>query len=170
MSEQKKLIKCGACGQEGHNKRTCSTKKSEQALEVKTEVKQGPQIIYALEFAEDTGDEVFRNTTLYASLDGLVIGIEKLIRGVQTDLCTEDDEVSDGEDTDPPSYVKELFYYTHHESMKNVPIPTREYVESVLNNTKRRHLNGMIVKVGSRLGGSSCFGCEISVRKQTLNP
>lgn len=170
MSEQKKAIKCGVCGQEGHNKRTCPTAKPERVLEVKTEVKQEPQIIYALEYADDNGDEVFRNTTLYASLDGLMTGIEKLIRGVQTDLFTDEDELSDTEDEDPPSYAKDLFYYTHHESMKNVPIPTREYVESVLNNTKRRHLDGMIVKVGSVLGGSACFGCEISVRKQTLNP
>jgi hypothetical protein len=128
------------------------------------------QIIYALEYAEDNGDTVQRTTTLYASLDGLVEGIEKLIRGVQEDLCTDEDELSDTEDDDSSCY-KDLFYYTHHESMKEVPIPTREYVEEVLNNKKRlRGLNGMIIKVGNRLGGAGGFACEISVQKKTLNP
>lgn len=130
------------------------------------------QIIYALEYAEDNGDTVQRTTTLYASLDGLVEGIEKLIRGVQTDLCTDEDELSDTEDEDDnSSCYKDLFYYTHHESMKEVPIPTREYVEEVLNNKKRlRGLNGLIIKVGSSLGGAAGFSCEISVQKKTLNP
>ena len=168
MSEQKKLIKCGSCGKEGHNKRTCPTK-SESVLEVKKEVKQEPQIIYALEYAEDNGDIVYRNTTLYASLDGLVSGIEKLILGVQENFCSEDDELSDSEDDDPPSFVKDIFYYTHHESMKNVPLPTKGFVEKVLGK-KNDCLNGLVIKVGTTLGGASCFACEISVHTKTLNP
>jgi hypothetical protein len=169
MSEQKKQVKCGGCGQLGHNKRTCPSGK-EVKPETKPEIKLEPQIIYALEYADDNGDEVHRSTTLYASLDGLLNGIEKLIRNVQTDLCTDEDELSDTEDDDPPYYKDKLFYYTHHESMKEVPIPTREYVESVLSKKGYDSMDGMIIKVGSTLGGAACFGCEISVRRKTLNP
>ena len=170
MSEEKKLkFKCSVCGQEGHNKRTCPTTKADRILEIKKEVKQEPQIIYALEYAEDNGDDVHRNTTLYASLDGLVNGIEKLIRGVQEDLCVDEDELSDSEEKYPPSYAKELFYYSHHESMKNVPTPTKEFVEKVLAK-KYDHLDGLILKVGHEIGGAAGFACEISVHKKTLNP
>lgn len=170
MSEEKKLkFKCSVCGQEGHNKRTCPSTKADRLLGTKKEVKQELQIIYALEYSEDNGDDVHRTTTLYASLDGLMNGIEKLIRGVQEDLCVDEDEISDSEDFDPPSYAKKLFYYSHHETMKDVPIPTREFVEKTLNE-KRNELDGLIIKIGHELGGAACFGCEISVRKQTLNP
>lgn len=163
-TQPKKIRKCGNCGQEGHDKRKCPK------VEVKPEIKVEPQTIYALTYKEDNGDSVSDYVTLYASIDGLVAGIGKMIQGTREDLCHDDDD--DEPDTAVvPSHYKPLFYYTEQETLKNVPIPTKEYVESVLNaGYNRSHLDGLIIKVGRDLGGSSCFGCEISVHKKTLNP
>jgi len=167
MSEPKKNLKfkCGACGQEGHNKRTCPTTKAERLLEPKPEVKQEPQVIYALEFADDNGNSVYRNTKLYASLDGLLKGIDNIIKEIQEDHDDSDD------DEKPPGYAKELFYYAGSTNLKSIPTPTREYLESVLNaGPKRSHLNGLIIKIGPELGGAATFACEISIHKKMLNP
>lgn len=169
MSEQKKQLKfkCSVCSQEGHNKRTCPTTKAERLLEPKPEVKQEPQIIYALEVAEDNGNSVYRSTVLYASLDGLLNGLDKIVKGFQEDY----DDLDDEDDEKPPGYAKELFYYGEATNLKDIPTPTREYLESILNaGSRRSHLNGLIIKIGKELGGATNFACEISIRKQTLNP
>lgn len=163
-SSQKKTRKCGNCGQEGHDKRTC------QKVEVKPETKAEPQTIYALQYKEDNGDSVDDCVTLYASIDGLVKGIEDWIVNTRTDLCHKDDDYDEDKDHyDIPCYAKDLFYYTNQESLKDVPIPKKEDVEKVLNSNKY-HLKGLLIKVGAELGGSACFACEISVQKKTLNP
>lgn len=171
MSEQKKSIKCGTCGQEGHNKRTCPTTKKEVVLEVKAEVKQELQIIYALEFAEDNGDSVYRNTTLYASMDGLMKGIHQLMDELEECHGSDESEAEEDEDAYERSKVyRELLYYKDTEVFKSVPRPTKEYIESVLDNKRRSYLGGLIIKIGSTLGGASGFACEISVNTKTLNP
>lgn len=164
----KKARKCGNCGEAGHDKRKCP--KIENPIEVKSQIQTQPQTIYALECAEDNGDDVDRSTMLYASIDGLVKGIEDWIVNTRTDLCHEDDDYDEDKDHyDIPCYAKDLFYYTNQESLKDVPIPKKEDVEKVLNSNKY-HLKGLIIKVGAELGGSPCFACEISVHKKKLNP
>ena len=161
--QSKKIRKCGNCGKEGHDKRKCPK------VEVKPETKDEPQTIYALTFKDDNGDSVHESVTLYASIEGLVRGIEKMIMQTREDLCHDEDD-DEPDTTVIPSHYKPLFYYTEQETLKNVQIPTKEYVESVLNaDYKRSHLDGLIIKVGSDLGGSACFGCEISVHKKMLN-
>ena len=164
--ETKKARKCGNCGQEGHTKRKCPK------LEVKPEIKAEPQTIYALTYKEDNGDSVYEHVTLYASIDGLVRGIEQTIVNNRADLCHEDDEHDeDKDDYDIPDYANKLFYYTNQESLKDVPIPTKEYVESVVAaGSNRDHLDGLIIKVGHELGGAAGFACEISIHKKKLNP
>lgn len=164
--ENKKVRKCGNCGHEGHDKRKCPK------VEVKPEIKAEPQTIYVLMYKEDNGDSVHDHITLYASVDGLVRGIEETIVEIRNVLFDdEDDEDDEDDDTIVPSHYRTLLYYTEQETLKNVPIPTKEYVESVLNaGFERQHLDGLIIKVGNELGGAACFGCEISVHKKTLIP
>ena len=162
--DHKKTRKCGNCGQEGHDKRKCPK------VEVKPEIKAEPQTIYTLTFKEDNGDSVHDYVTLYASVDGLVRGIEETIVETRERLCQDDDE-DEPDNTVVPSHYRPLFYYTDQETLKNAPIPTKEYVESVLNaGFEREHLEGLIIKVCRELGGAACFACEISVHKKTLNP
>jgi hypothetical protein len=172
MSEPKKNLKfkCSVCGQEGHNKRTCPTTKAERLLEPKPEVKQEPQVIYALEFAEDNGDSVYRNTKLYASLSGLMNGLRELM--TQLAELHEDDELSeDDESLEKAKVYDDVFYFKDTSVFKDVPIPAKEDVEQILNREgKYKYSDGLMIKIGSELGGATCFACEISVHKKTLNP
>jgi hypothetical protein len=82
----------------------------------------------------------------------------------------EDDEDEEEDDDYATVYKKDLLYYKDTDVFKNVPRPTKEYIEGVLNNPMRGHLEGLIVKIGRELGGAACFACEISVHKKTLYP
>jgi hypothetical protein len=162
-AEPKKARKCGNCGKEGHDKRKCPK------VEIPPETKAEPQTIYALICKEDNGDSISEYVSLYASIDGLVKGIEKTIVSTRTDLDQDDDDPPDT--TKVPREYKDLFYYTEDETLKNAPIPTKEYVESVLNaGSKRSHLNGLILKIGETMGGAAGFGFELAVQKKTVNP
>lgn len=159
----KKMRKCSLCGQGGHNKLKCPTLSEKPAVAAPPAE---PQTVYGLRVKENNGDSVSQWTKLYASIDGLMKGLEAQIKGIES--YHEDDE--DEEDTnDPPSYVKELYYYTGAEVFKNVPIPTKEYIEKVLGNPRRDYLDGLIIQVGD-IHAASYFACEISVHELTLNP
>ena len=164
----KKARKCGNCGQEGHDKRKCPTLASKKD-EVKPETKDEPQTVYGVLIKEDNGDDVHTWFTLYASLDGLMGGLKKTIDDF-TKEHEDDDDDEDVKNMAPTSkYYKHLFYYNESETFKNVPVPTKEYVEGLLN--KKTYLNDtLLIKTGSGIGGSACFACEISVFMKTVNP
>ena len=124
-------------------------------------------IVYGVRVKENNGDSVREWTTLYSSIDGLMKGLEKQIKDIEN--YHEDDEEEESTDDDPPVYVNELFYYTGSEVFKNVPIPTKEYVEKILADKRRDYLDGLIIKIGD-IDAAFSFACEISVHKLVVNP
>lgn len=158
----KKARKCSLCGQEGHNKLKCSSVNAKPAE---------PSTVYGIRVKEDNGDSTSEWTTLYASIDGLMKGLETQIKSIESESYheDEDDDEEDDDEEDPPVFVKELYYYTGSEVFKNVPIPTKEYVEKVLSDKRRDYLDGLIIKVGD-IDAACYFACEISVHKLKLNP
>jgi hypothetical protein len=161
-TQPKKTRKCGTCGQEGHDKRKC------QKVEVKPETKDEPQTVYGVLVKEDNGDAVSEWFTLYASLDGLVKGIEKVIRTLE-DGCDNEDEKEPENQAKESRRYQTLHYYTDEEVFKNISPPSRDYVVNLM--TKPSYVdNHLIIKVGDTLGGAACFACEISLFKKTLNP
>jgi hypothetical protein len=123
-------------------------------------------IVYGVRVKENNGDSIHELTTLYSSIDGLMKGLEKQIKDIES--YHEDDEEEDYTD-DPPVYVNELFYYTGSEVFKNVPVPSKDYIEKILADKRRTYLDGLIIRVGD-LHGALSFACEISVLKLVVNP
>lgn len=170
MSDDKKKVKCGTCGQLGHNKRTCPGEKKMPDVEP-VELNAQHRVVYVLNIAEDNGDSVSRNMSLYASVDALMVGIASLINSLTEE---HEDDDCDNSDHPPPGYASKIHYYSGVEAFKNVPMPAKDVVESVLDDKNyRKALSqgyaGLLVKIGPPLGSADGFGCEISVEKKTLN-
>jgi hypothetical protein len=172
MADNKRIYKCSVCHEVGHNKAKCPTQKKEEIAETaapaKVETKPQLETIYQIQVKEDNGDEVQDYNVLYASIDGLMKGLKEVMTNLaEYNSETYGDEEEEEEDEGDPEGV---FYYSTKEYFKDVPVPTKEYIEDFLDNKKIRYMNGLLIKVGSRLGGAASFGCEISVRKIKLNP
>jgi hypothetical protein len=138
---------------------------------VETKPKLENETIYQITVKEDNGDDVSDYYLLYRSIDGLVNGLEEVINNIkkeQEDLEDEDEEDEEEEENEY-SYTKHLLYHTKKESFKDVPIPTKEYIEAFLKNREARWLNGLLVEAGP-MRGAACFACKIYVTEQTLRP
>jgi hypothetical protein len=174
MADNKRIYKCSLCHEVGHNKAKCPTQKKQEIAETaapaKVETKPQLETIYQITVEEDNGDDVSKYYLLYRSIDGLTKGLEKVINNIkeeQVDLENETEE--EEEEEDEYSYTRHLLYHSKKESFKDVPIPTKEYIEAYLKNRGIRYLNGLIIEAGS-MRGAACFACNIYVTEQTLNP
>lgn len=165
-TQPKKARKCGNCGQEGHDKRKCPG--VEKKVEVKPETKAEPQTVYGVLVREDNGDDVQDFMNLYASIDGLMEGLTKTIQNLNAEHA-DDDLEDEGNKAKTSTYFKDLHYYTDVETFKNIPVPTKEFVENLVN-TRGYRYNKLLIKVGDdELGRSASYGCELSVFKKTVN-
>ena len=169
--------KCSICKQIGHNKRKCPTQMAEAApSKVETKPKLEKKI-YMIAVEQDNGDDVSRYYVFYETIDGLVKGLEEVITNIkeeQKDL--EDEEDQDEEDQEdeeekkhPYSYIRHLLYHSKKESFKDVPIPTKEFIEAFLEKSEVRWMNGLMIEAGP-MRSAACFACNIYVTKQTLRP
>lgn len=178
----KRVYKCSVCQEPGHNKAKCPTLKAEKAAPKAVEEK--PQMlptIYEIRVKEDNGDSISEYHKSYASIDGLVKGVEKIINQIKDyakELEDEDEEEEEDEEDEEEReyetqklkpYRDHCFYFTKHPICKNIPIPTKDYIQEFLNNDRIWFMNGLMIKVGE-LPGMGPFACEIYVTKGDLNP
>ena len=143
----KKPRKCGTCGEVGHTKRTCKLdeppKKTYNYFEY----------VYAIETEEDNGDSVDKFTTLFKSVDGLMGNLKKIYESYV-------ELYGDEECTDPGELRRGAFIREDCESFKDVPFPTKETVQKIIDNK----YDNLLLKIGE-IGGAAGFACKISVRK-----
>lgn len=171
MADNKRIYKCSVCHEIGHNKAKCT--KTEKAPPKAVEEKPQMEFIYVLSQKEDNGDTVQEYDVLYASIDGLMKGIEEMIKSLE-EFKEHDEYESEDEDEeeyrDDKYYKGKIHYFNPSESFKELPpVPTKEYVEDLLAK-KYDGMNGLLIKIGRTMGGASCFATEISVSKKKLNP
>lgn len=176
MAEAKRVYKCSVCQEAGHNKAKCPTLKTEKAPPKAVEEKPQMEFAYVLKQKEDTGDDVIEHEILYLSMDGLMKGIEQMISSLEDFVDENDGLDSDEEDEEEEEYKDDKYYkgrihyYNPSETFHELPpVPTKEYVEELMNK-KYDCLNGLLIKIGRSMGGAMCFGTEISVSKKKLNP
>lgn len=171
MADTKTSYKCSNCKQIGHNKRKCP-KQMAESVPAKDET--NPKLekkIYMITVKQDNGDDVSEYYVFYETIDSLVKGLEDVINNIkkeQEDLEDEEEEEEE-EKNNPYSYTRHLLYHSKKESFKDVPIPTKEFIEAFLEKSEVRWINGLIIEAGP-MRSAACFACNIYVTKQTLRP
>lgn len=176
MADNKRIYKCSLCHEIGHNKAKCSKKVTESKPKPTAEI-QPLREIYEWNMKVDIGNGgVDEYGLVYASIDGLVKGLEECIRETEEEHNhpydseeEEEDEEEEEEEDEYSPYKGKIFYYSEIEKFKNVPIPTKEYIEKFLSE-KHHQYDGLLIKIGRYVGGADYFGCEISVSKRKVNP
>jgi hypothetical protein len=164
LKKLKKIRKCGICGKDDHDKRKCpdNVKKAEVKPEINTQL----QTVYGVLVKEDNGDDVHEWFRLFSTVKGSMTMIANVIESFNTEHGDSDVEIAENK-APTSTYYKNLFYYNDDELFNTIPVPTEEFVTELLKNT--RECVKLLIKIGDRIGGAQAFGCEISVFKKEIN-
>lgn len=165
---EKKHVKCGACGELGHNKRTCPKNKTttEPSKEVSDVVSTATPVstsIYVITVSDWCNGRVDTDAILCASPDAVYRKLKSRIEWYNETYGDRDDSEVDGDGRDE---YPNIVYYRNEEQFREITVPTKEQIETVLNN--KRYNGDVLINIGNILSAIS-FALQISVGIQTLH-